>query len=58
MHSNIYPDIIFISMRVKIKVYTGKYFETLSILLNIRNFSGFTINYTNPFFPFTFTFNN
>ena len=58
MHGNIYMDIIFIDLRVKIKIYTGKYSETLSVLLNILNFSGFTINYPNPFFAFTVTFKN
>ena len=33
MHSNIYTNIIFIGMGVKISVYTGSYPETLFILL-------------------------
>ena len=33
MLSNIYTNIIFIGMGVKITVYTGKYRETLFILL-------------------------
>ena len=33
MHSNIYTNITFIGMEVKIAVYTGKYPETLFILL-------------------------
>ena len=37
-------------MGIKIMVYTGKYQETLSILLNIRNFSGVTMNYPSSFF--------
>ena len=53
MHSNLYTNIIFIGMGVEITVYTGKYPETLFILLNIHNFSGFTMNYPGTFFPCT-----
>ena len=54
MHSNIYTNIIFIGMRVKITVYTGKYPETPLILLNIRNFSGVTMNYPSSSFSVHF----
>ena len=50
MHSNIYTNIIFTGMGVKITVYTGKYRETLFILLNICNFFDVTINYPSSFF--------
>ena len=44
-------NIIIIVMREKITDYTGKYPETLFILLNNRNFPGVTMNCSSLFFP-------
>ena len=52
MHSNIYTNMIFIGMGVKVADLTRQYPKTLFILLNMRNFSWVTMNYPIYFFSF------
>ena len=54
MYSNIYTNIIFIGMGVKITVYTEKNLETRFVLLKIRHFFLVSLWIIRvPFFPCT-----